>query len=141
MPTTIQICANVVGVICVLLLTSCGPESPEAELMKNVRVVCEFGRGVCYGEGVVADAVDECIEAQAVQGLANAERLGEDCVQLYHEFYKCAAESWGCEVFLKFTMTPDAPCQDLRSSLLSDCPNLSPFQEDKTEPATASGET
>lgn len=113
-----------------LLVGSCGPESVEDTLEENVRKVCELGRGVCYGEGIVMDAVAHCVESNAVDGLERARDESENCARLYSEFFECAAQ-WTCEEFLDFLTNPDTRCQINRKALDKICPGTSPFLDDQ----------
>lgn len=111
---------------------ACGPRTAEDMLESNVRTVCELGRGVCYGEGVVEDAVEACVDARVTEGHARARAMSDGCARLYVQFFACAAD-WTCDEYLDFPTTPNAPCQSLRSVLNSECPGLSPFSQDQTD--------
>lgn len=121
-----------------LTYLACGPATARDELEENVRTVCELGRGLCYGEGIVEEAVEACVEAQATEGLRRARAIGEDCPDLYSRFFACASE-WTCDDFLDFVDTPTAPCQALRALMNEQCPNLSPFAQDRDEPSPFPG--
>ena len=128
------------SILRLVLLTclACGPTTASDDLEENVRTVCELGRGRCYGEGVVEDAVDACVEAQATEGLRRALTLGKTCPDLYTRFFACAA-AWTCDDFLDFVNTPAAPCQDLRTVMNEQCPGLSPFAQDRDDPPSFPG--
>lgn len=115
-----------------LTFLACGPATAADELEENVRTVCELGRGTCYGEGVIDEAVEACVEAQATEGLRRARALGEACPDLYSRFFACAA-TWTCDDYLEFVDTPTAPCQDLRTLMIEQCPGLSPFARDRDD--------
>jgi|JI9StandDraft_1071089.scaffolds.fasta_scaffold69507_2 hypothetical protein len=61
----------------------------------------------------------------------SAIEAGEKCLQIYADFFACAAD-WTCEEFLAFPADADAPCQEERHDLNGECPRLSPYYEDQT---------
>ena len=113
------------------ILFACGPESAVDSLRDNVRTVCTLGRGVCYGEGPVVEAINGCVDVQAGENRARAIAMGNGCLQIYSDLFACAA-MWTCDEYLTFENEPNVPCHDLNLELETDCPGLSPFIDDTT---------
>jgi hypothetical protein len=111
---------------------ACGPESSIDALGKNVRAVCAMNHSLCYEQGVEDESVDNCVELWATDGRRRAIDAGEECLQIYADFFACAAD-WTCEEFLAFPAEPDVPCHEERHHLNGECPGLSPYYEDQTQ--------
>ena len=124
--------------IVLLASSGCAP-SPIEALEDNVRAICTLDRAVCWGEGAVPEAIEDCVDAQSRDARECAESLGSDCLAVYAEFFTCAAE-WTCDdyiEFLEFSHEANAPCEDERTNLNTTCPGLSPFYDDDMRGSSA----
>ena len=133
---------------------ACGPRTAEDMLESNVRTVCELGRGVCYGEGVVEDAVEACVDARVTEGHGRARAMSDgcdgvdveactdehverkdeaaelsvDCQDRYVTMIECAEAIRGCSELANWEelrgLDFDYPCRDETEKFLVVCPDL-----------------